>query len=82
MRRYVLEDDFHAEWLRRYDTSDAAVADLRRLERLTPSQLAKEIGPTPCADHCGRRELHVIEETGKEIAHATVHDDRASPPSV
>ena len=81
MPLYVLKDDFHAEWLRRYDRRDAAVADLRLLEHLTPSQLAKEIGPTPCADHCGRGELHVIEETGKEIVRARVQDERESPPS-
>jgi hypothetical protein len=68
--RYVLEDDFHAEWIREFDTADAAVNELRRLAALTPAELAGEIGPTPCADHCGVRDLHVIEETGKEIARA------------
>ena len=68
--RYVLEDDFHAEWIRKFDTAEAAVKELRRLEALTTAELAGEIGPTPCADHCGVRDLHVIEETGKEIARA------------
>ena len=68
--RFVLEDDFHAQWLRKFDTADAAVAELRRLEKLAPAELAKEIGQVPCADHCGHRELRVIEETGKEIARA------------
>jgi hypothetical protein len=79
MPRYVLEDNFHAEWLRKYDVRDAALADLRRLERLTHVQLANEIGQTPCADHCGRRELHIIDETGKEIARANTQDERESP---
>ena len=70
MLKYVLEDDFHAEWLREFDTPEAAIADLRRLESLTQAQLAEDIGPTPCADHCGRRDLQVIEDTGKEIARA------------
>jgi hypothetical protein len=68
--RYVLEDGFHSEWLREFDTAEAAVNELRRLEALTPPQLASEIGSTPCANHCGVRDLHVIEETGKEIARA------------
>jgi hypothetical protein len=77
----VLEDDFHAERLRTYQRRDQAVADLRRLEHLTRSELAKEIGPTPCADHCGRRELHIIEDTGGEIGRARVQDERESLPS-
>jgi len=81
MPRYVLEDDFHAEWLRMYDARDAALAALRRLERLMPVQLANEIGQTPCADHCGRRELHMIDETGKEIARAKTQDEPESPSS-
>ena len=68
--KYVLEDDFHAQWLRGFETKEAAVADLTRLQSLTPAQLMKDIGPTPCADHCGRRDLHVIEDAGKEIARA------------
>ena len=68
--RYVLEDDFHAEWLRGFDTAEAAIHELRRLEALTPAQLVSEIGPTPCGDQCGVRDLHVIEKTGKEIAPA------------
>jgi hypothetical protein len=68
--RYILEDDFHAQWLRKFDTEEAAIAELRRLEKLAPAELAKEIGQVPCADRCGHRELVVIEETGKEVARA------------
>jgi hypothetical protein len=67
--RYVLEDEFHAEWLREFDTPEAAITELRRLEALTSAQLVREIGPTPCGRQCVR-DLHVIEETGKEIAPA------------
>lgn len=68
--RYVLQDDFHAEWLRTFETSEAAIEALRRLEALSPDDLVREIGPTPCVDRCGVRDLHVIEETGREIAQA------------
>ena len=68
--RYVLEDEFHSEWLRKFDSAEDAIEELRRLEALTPDELVREIGPTPCGNRSCVRELHVIEETGKEIATA------------
>jgi hypothetical protein len=65
--RYVLEDDFHAERIREFDTLDAALSEFRRLDALTPARLTEEIGMTPCSDHCGQRELRVFENGGKEI---------------
>jgi hypothetical protein len=65
---FVLEDDFHAERLRKFDTLEEPLAELRQLEGMTSAELAKAIGPAPCADHCGRRELRIIEETGRIVA--------------
>jgi hypothetical protein len=64
--RYAIEDDFHAEILREYDDRKTADSELARLKALTAKELEVELGPTPCADRCGHRELQLIEyEAGK-----------------
>jgi hypothetical protein len=65
--RAVLEDDYHGERLREFDSVDKAVAELRRLEVMNSDELASEIGPTPCVGNCGSRELLILAE-GKVVA--------------
>ena len=54
-----LEDNCHAQTLRRFETREEAVSELRRLELLDWIDLQREIGPCPCSSNCGRRELIV-----------------------
>jgi hypothetical protein len=60
-QRIHIEDDFHAEFIRNYETVEAALAELHRLSTLTADELADEIGPTPCSGPglC-RRQLQVV----------------------
>lgn len=67
-RAFTLEDGFHMEAIRQFEDLESAVTELRRLEQLTSAGLATEIGQTPCRDNCGHRELHVIDDHGREVA--------------
>jgi hypothetical protein len=64
-----LEDVFHAQTIKRFETREEAVSELRRLERVDPIDLQREIGPCPCESNCGSRAL-VVASGGRIVAEA------------
>jgi hypothetical protein len=73
-----LEDVFHAQTIKRFETSGEAVSELRRLEPLDWIDLQREIGPCPCSSNCGRREL-AVSSGGRIVAEARPIDPDDEP---
>ncbi|HSN30036.1 MAG TPA: hypothetical protein VLT45_27300 [Kofleriaceae bacterium] len=56
--KYVIEDDFHAEWVDQHATYEAALARLRQIAA-TPWRVAPNV--TPCSTPECQRTYHLIE---------------------